>query len=120
MSVAGIQITSDLDLVEMSEITYEAISSAVGGYIQLVPLSGAFEGFSLYVHEEGKLLGLPFNDIATAVWEASYGKTDIILGNAVLVSSQTDEEGSELPLTEEQVEAFTKATQQAVLNYAKN
>ena len=41
MSVAGIHITSDLDLVEMSEITYEAINKAVGGYIQLVPLSGA-------------------------------------------------------------------------------
>jgi hypothetical protein len=120
MALAGIQITTDLDLVEMADATYDSVNKAVGGYIQLVALRGDFEGYSMYVHEEGKLLGLPFNDIATAVWEASYGKTDIILGNAVIVSSETDDEGNELPLSEEQAEAFLEAANKALLVYADN
>lgn len=120
MTIAGIQITTDLDLVEMSSVDYNAVSKAVGGYIEHITLEGDFEGFAMYVHEEGKLLGLPFNDVATAIWENSYGKSDVILGNAVLVSSETDDEGNELPLTEAQIEMFTKATEKAVVAYANN
>jgi hypothetical protein len=117
MAIAGIHITTNLELVEMPKADYDAVSTAVGGYIEHIRLEGAFKGFSLYVHEEGKLLGLPFNDLATAIWEASYGRTDVILGNAVLVSSKTDDEGNELPLTDAQAEAVLEATRKALLRY---
>jgi len=107
--VAGIVITTQDDLVEMEELSYESISKAVGGYIQLVPMRGAFEGFSMYLHEEGKLIGLPFNDWATALWEKSWGVgTDYILGDVVIVNSNTDDDGNELPISEEQKTEFFK------------
>lgn len=100
----GILITTDDRMVIMGDVDYTALTTAIGGYIQLVPLAGKFEGLSLYVHEEGKLLGLPYNTIATTAWEVSYGATDIILGNAVLMNAQTDSEGNELPMTLTQME----------------
>lgn len=120
MTIAGIHITTDLDLLEMTDVAYNSVREAVGGTIQHIALQGAFEGLALYVHDEGKLLGLPFNDIATAIWEASYGKTDVILGNAVLVSNKVDSEGNELPLSEAKAERILNAIRNALLVYASN
>jgi hypothetical protein len=101
--VAGIVITTDLRTIELPSLDYNTLSEAVGGYIEIVHLRGKFDGFAMYVNEEGKLNGLPMNDLATSIWEASFGAlTDIIVGNAVLVNAETDDEGNELPLSEEQ------------------
>lgn len=101
--VAGIIVTTDLQTVELPALDYASLSEAVGGYIELVHLRGKFDGFAMYVNEEGKLNGLPMNDLATIVWEKSFGAfTDIILGNAVLVNAETDGDGNELPLSDKQ------------------
>jgi hypothetical protein len=101
--VAGIIVTTDLRTVELSALDYDSLSEAVGGYLQVVHLRGKFDGFAMYVNEEGKLNGLPVNDLATVVWEKSFGAfTDVIVGNAVLVNAVTDDEGDELPLSDEQ------------------
>lgn len=116
--LAGIKIGTDLSLSEMEDGTYKSVSDAVGGYIEHITLHGVFEGFSLYVNEEGKLNGLPFNDIATAVWERVFGiYTDVIVGNAVLVSSKTDNEGNELPLSESDVEKVMELINEAFARY---
>lgn len=116
--LAGIKIGTDLSLSEMEDATYKSVSDAVGGYIEHITLDGVFEGFSLYVNEEGKLNGLPFNDIATAVWERVFGiYTDVIVGNAVLVSSKTDDEGNELPLSESDVEKVMELINEAFARY---
>lgn len=116
--LAGIKIGTDLSLSEMEDATYKSVSDAVGGYIEHITLHGVFEGFSLYVNEEGKLNGLPFNDIATAVWERVFGiYTDVIVGNAVLVSSKTDNEGNELPLSESDVEKVMELINEAFARY---
>lgn len=118
--VAGVIITTEMNTIELPESSYEAISSAVGGYIQIVPLQNDFAGYAMYLHEEGKLIGLPMNDIATAVWENSYGRTDIILGNAVLVNANTDEDGNELPISEEDAEKLMAKLTSAFQKYATN
>lgn len=116
--LAGIKIGTDLSLSELEDGTYKSVSDAVGGYIEHITLHGKFEGFSLYVNEEGKLKGLPFNDIATAVWERVFGNyTDVIVGNAVLVSSKTDDEGNELPLSESEVEKVMELISEAFARY---
>ena len=116
--LAGIKIGTDLSLSEMADATYKSVSDAVGGYIEHITLQGKFEGFSLYVNEEGKLNGLPFNDIATAIWERVFGVyTDVIVGNAVLVSSKTDNEGNELPLSESDVEKVMELINEAFARY---
>lgn len=116
--VAGIILTTEMGTTELPASSYDEISKAVGGYIQLVPLQNDFAGYAMYVHEEGKLLGLPINDLATAVWENSYGRTDIILGNAVLINANTDDEGNELPISETEAEKLMERLNSVFQKYA--
>jgi hypothetical protein len=81
------------------EASYEAIKSAVGGWIECVSLR---DDLDMYVNEEGKLLGLPVNATATSIWEAHYGPTDIIVGDVILTGG-ADDEGDTLGLNAEQL-----------------
>jgi hypothetical protein len=82
----------------------EFLQNAVGGWVQAVDLSGAFEGITLWVNEEGKFdSSLTFNELATGIWEQSFGaNTDYIMGNAVFTGG-ADDEGETLGLTYEQI-----------------
>jgi len=71
-----------IDLGESSEEEYSAISSAVGGMIQAVPLDDS--DMMLWCNEEGKLIGLPYNESATKVWVKYWGKTDVMVGDCVI------------------------------------
>lgn len=101
--VITISTTGEVAVAEMpSEKEYEFLSNSVGGWIEMVRLERELEGMIIWVNEEGKIDGLPYNDQATLVWELSYGQTDIIVGNAV-ITGDTDEEGETTSLTDEQV-----------------
>jgi len=68
-----------------SYFTLEEMQGYVGGLIQIIPLDGeGHEDRLLVVHEEGKLIGLPYNLFATLVWQVYYGDTDYISGNALI------------------------------------
>lgn len=56
----------------------EELSGFVGGYIECVYIPG---GFTLVVNEEGKLKGLPYNEVATRLYDNPH---DEIVGDAVL------------------------------------
>lgn len=84
---------------------YNFLNASVGGWIEAVSLTNDLEGITLWVNEEGKMTGLPYNEKATAVWENSYGFTDVIVGNAVFTGG-SDDEGETLSLTENQVKAI--------------
>jgi hypothetical protein len=71
-----------IDLGDTPETEYQALRGAVGGYIQQVPLDDS--GLMLFCHEEGKLIGLPYNEGATSVWEAFWGETDVMVGDCVI------------------------------------
>lgn len=71
-----------IDLGESPEEEYSAISSAVGGMIQAVPLGDS--DMMLWCNEEGKLIGLPYNESATKVWVKHWGKTDVMVGDCVI------------------------------------
>ena len=117
--ISGIIITTEMSLAQLHGNDYKSVREAVGGYIELVVLRGEFEGYSLYVQEEGKILGSPINDIATAVWERSFGiYTDIIVGNAVLMSSETDDEGNHLLIPDDEIEVVMEKITQAFYRYA--
>lgn len=71
-----------IDLGEDSRGEYEALSSAVGGMIQAVPLGES--DMMLWCNEEGKLIGLPYNESATNVWVKHWGQTDVMVGDCVI------------------------------------
>lgn len=115
--LAGITLTTDNKALPMEKTDYEAVSKAVGGYIEHITLAGKFEGFAMYLNEEGKLNGLPMNKAATAIWEMCYGQTDVLVGDVVFLSNETDDEGNELPLTDEQVAKVNDLIGEAVQRY---
>ena len=74
--------------IEISEDTsLKTLQDAVGGFIQAIDLLG----LTMWINEEGKIDDLPFNPFATILWEAAFGKTDVILGDIVLTGLPDDE-----------------------------
>ena len=67
--------------------TLKALQEAVGGYIETTPT--CLSGLVMVVNEEGKLMGLPFNNTAT---DLARGLYESIVGNAVIMEVK----GSEL------------------------
>lgn len=70
------------------EFTYEELRDYVGGFIEhLVPPGKT--GAIMFCNEEGKLLGLPRNELATQVWQefcepGSMRSLDDVVGDVVL------------------------------------
>jgi hypothetical protein len=89
-------LTTEGEMIEMGHNpSLEAMQKVVGGYIEYVHLHGSLVEFSGYTHlycnEEGKLMGLPPNIMATAV---AFGGSshDIIVGDVVLCKGNEEEE----------------------------
>ena len=91
----------DLDAPQGS---LKVLQDAVDGWVQVVDLAPTL---SIWVNEEGKMNGLPYNGIATAIYQDRFGMVDIIVGNAVLTGG-TDDEGDTIGLTDEQVSRIEK------------
>ncbi|NCZ57862.1 MAG: DUF3846 domain-containing protein [Actinobacteria bacterium] len=94
---AALRVNTDFttEVLDLSENEYEQLFEAVGGLIEAADLDA---DLTLWCNEEGKLIGLTPNIIATKLWEKSFGPTDIILGDCVFTGG-TDEDGEtrELP-----------------------
>jgi hypothetical protein len=93
-----------LDLSE-SEQELKSLQNAVGGYVQVIELE---DDFTMWVNEEGKLLNLPVNEIATVIWEVRFGlDTDIICGDVVFTGGM-DEDGETLTISEANVQRLAE------------
>lgn len=70
------------------EFTHEPplkwLQDAVGGWIEAVYLGDAV----MYVNEEGKLLKLPVNTMATDLYADHHGPYDIIVGDVVVLDGE--------------------------------
>ena len=89
--------------IETREFTvgesYEVIRNAVNGWIECAVVGGEID---LWLNEEGKLIGLEPNPIATALFWDKYGfGTDIIVGDVFLTAH--NDEGETIGLTDSQV-----------------
>jgi hypothetical protein len=80
--------------------SYSIMQNAVGGYFECVSLS---DDLDMWVNEEGKLLGLPTNEIGTRMWRAAFGPTDIIVGN-IIFTGGADDNGDTLGLSDRHVD----------------
>ena len=66
----------------------EEMQGYVGGYIEVLTPEG-ISGARLVVNEEGKLIGLPVNTLATAIWQefadpGSQRMGDPVVGDVIL------------------------------------
>lgn len=86
------------------DIPSETLQAAVGGWLEYVGLAGAGmpSEVGMYINEEGKLLGLPINLLATRF----YGCGDCIAGDAVVCGVRGD--GRTVGLTAAQEATFRK------------
>lgn len=114
MTKIGAVIKTDgtLERLDLSDPKQEltSLQGAVGGYVQVIELS---EDFTLWVNEEGKLLGLPENGIATAIWWTRFGtNTDIICGDVVFTGG-LDEDGETKTISEDSLQRLAELVEDA-------
>ena len=64
-----------------TDFSLEELKSFVDGWIEIVDLR---DGRLMVVNEEGKLLGLPLNLLATVEYQKTFGPIDQIVGNALV------------------------------------
>jgi hypothetical protein len=60
-----------------NEPQYKAVSDFVGGMVEVVQFPN---GDLLLLNEEGKLMGLPLNPEATALWRMTFTKQNYVTG----------------------------------------
>ena len=70
--------------------SYNELTACVGGMVEIVPLPS---GKVMVVNEEGKLIGLPINDLATDEWKKEYpidryplNNDQLVVGDALICS----------------------------------
>ena len=86
--------SSEFKIIEnkKDEPQYKEVSKFVGGMVECVQFPN---GDLLLLNEEGKLIGLPLNPEATALWRATFdndnfvtGRNDFVVGPAILIKKQ--------------------------------
>ena len=74
------------------EPQYKEVSKFVGGMVECITFPN---GDLLLINEEGKLIGLPLNPEATALWRSTFdndnyvtGRKDFVVGPAILIKKK--------------------------------
>ena len=85
---------SEFKIIEdkKDEPKYKEVSKFVGGMVECITFPN---GDLLLINEEGKLINLPLNPEATALWRATFdndnyimGRKDFVVGPAMLIKKQ--------------------------------
>ena len=85
---------SEFKIIEdaKDEPTLKAAQKFVGGYVEGITFPN---GDYLIINEEGKLMGLPFNPEASALWKATFdndnyitGRDDFVVGPAMYIKAK--------------------------------
>ena len=89
---------------------YRAIQAAVGGCFDVVTSSSGQTSF--WLNDEGKLIGLPINTIATAaLWRLNeaFVNRDVLVG-PVFITGGVDENGETLSINDEGLQVLAQIT----------
>lgn len=99
-----ITTTGEVTTLDLSTEPLATLQAGVGGLVQAVDLS---QRLTLWLNEEGKVLGQEHNPYGQFFWDKLFGAhTDYIVGD-IVITGGTDEDGDTLGLTDEQVEWVT-------------
>jgi hypothetical protein len=85
MRAVVIPVDGEPQEVEVED--WRGLGELVGGWIQIAPTPGS--PFTMYVNEEGKIEGLPFNAQADAIANRYRHWSDPLVGPAVIVGPVT-------------------------------
>lgn len=91
MKAVLIKSNGECSLSEKDHWDYKQLGNEVGGWIECVPLKNNGD---MYVNEEGKLIGLPVNDVATLLADHFGYKRqlfDLIVGDVVILGPANNE-----------------------------
>ena len=97
--------------VEGDNVPYDVLSETVGGYIErirlTVPDTSHGPGFPLdmWVNEEGALMALPPNPVASVISVTLSRLPYMIVGNVVFTNGTDDAEGNTVPLSQYEAES---------------
>lgn len=97
IDVDGVAVAHDWDA---SDGSLPHLQHAVGGCVDVVALS---EDLDMWVNDEGLLIGLPVNVLATGV-AALHGRTHQAYVGTAVFTGGADADGETLALSEEQVQ----------------
>lgn len=94
-------ITTDnsVEVKEINEIEYDTLYEGVNGLVELVSLN---RDVDMWVNEEGKLIGLEPNLLATILWSKVFPNQDVIMGN-VVITGGADTEGNTTGLSDDSI-----------------
>ena len=96
--ISGLVIEPGGEMYDVELSDYTDYDRLVGGYYECPPMRG--NRFGLFCNEEGKIINLEPNLLATAVWHAFFDTDDIIHGT-VVVTGGMDEIGNFTSLNKE-------------------
>jgi len=98
--VISIRTDNTVEIKEVESIEYETLSTAVNGMIELVSIN---EDIDMWLNEEGKLIGLEPNVIATIIWNKVFPNFDVVMGD-VIITGGADEEGNTTGLSDKSIQ----------------
>lgn len=96
---AKLSVDGNLEVVPFVDDQLKILQTTVGGYVEAITLAG---DLVMWVNEEGKMNGLPFNQAATSIFMMHRGGADYIVGPVVFTGG-VDDDGETLGLSEMQI-----------------
>ena len=97
----------EIELLD-EEFNLNVIQKYVGGWIEVVNFGPDNPHYFAYIDEEGKLKGLPVNELVTDFWYNSGQQIllgDVIVGD-VLFFGQVDDEGNDTDVPDDVIKHF--------------
>ena len=98
--VMSISTDNIVEIKEVESIEYETLSTAVNGMIELVSIN---KDIDMWLNEEGKIIGLEPNVIASMIFYKAFSQLDIIKGN-VIITGGSDDDGNTVGLSDESIQ----------------
>lgn len=96
---ATLSVDGNINVIPFVDDQLKVLQDAVGGYIERIVLT---PDLSMWVNEDGRSSGLPFNQAATSILMKHRGGTMFIVGPVVFTGG-TDEAGETAGISESDI-----------------
>ena len=114
-----ISITTDnvISVQEVDEVDYELLSTSVNGMVELVSID---RNVDMWLNEEGKLLNLPNNIIATILWNKLFSNNPDIIKGDIVITGGSDDMGNSTGLSDNSIKDILLAIEDGIMTAIQN